>query len=96
MSAEGWASLLTGGVGAVTTLTVFLILIITGKLHTDGEFDREVKRGDQLTEALATMTRAKDAADERAGAAISASALIAEAFTKAAEHRAHRSRSDGP
>lgn len=87
MSAEGWVSLLTGGVGAVTVLVVVLTLLISGNLHTDGEFKREVARGDRLEKALDDMTKAKEVSDERAGAAVHASALVAEAFTKAAERR---------
>lgn len=94
VSAEGYVSLLTGGVGAVTTLVVFLTLIITGKLHTDGEFDREVARGARLEQALADMTRAKEVSDERADTAVRASSLIVEAFTSAAKRRRARASGD--
>jgi hypothetical protein len=90
VSAEGWVSLLTGGVGAITVLVVVLTLIISGNLHTDGEFEREVKRADRLEKALEDMTRAKEVSDERADTAVRASSLIAEAFTKAAQARAGR------
>lgn len=80
-------TLLTGGVGAITVLVFFLALILNGKLHTDGEFDREVARGDRLEKALADMTKAKEVSDERADAAVRASSLIAEAFSSARDRR---------
>ncbi len=95
VSAETLVSFLTGGVGAITTLTVFLMLILSGKLHTDGEFDREVMRGDKLETALADMTRAKEVSDGRADTAVHASSLIVEAFTAAARRRRDRSSGGG-
>jgi acyl-ACP thioesterase len=95
VSAETWVSLITGGVGAVTVLAVWLTTILAGKEHTDGEFKREVARGDRLEKALEDMTKAKGVSDERADTAVRATALVAEAFTKAAAQRKERARRGG-
>lgn len=90
MSAEGWVSLLTGGVGAVTVLATWLMCLLTGKLHTDDEFGREVarrelaeKRAETLERALGESRQALAEASGRADAAVRASELIADALADA-------------
>jgi hypothetical protein len=88
VTAEGYVSLITGGVGAVTVLAIFLSLILAGKLHTEGEFNREVRAHDKTRKALEDMTKSFEAASQRVDAAVRVSELVTEAFTKAAaSHR---------
>ncbi len=95
MSAEGWVSLITGGAGAVTVLVTWLLCLLSGKIHTDSEFDREVQRGDLLQRALNEKDEALKAANERATAAVRASELIADAFTEVKQRQLPRGRSHG-
>jgi len=81
VSVESLVSLISGGSGALTVVVIWLTLILSGKMHTDTEFDREVARGDKLEEALKEKDRALEAAIARADTAVHASSLIAEALT---------------
>jgi len=74
-------SLVTGGAGAVTVLVIFLTLILSDKLHTDGEFQRLVEADVRKDETIEELTKALEAASERGDAAVRASELIASAFT---------------
>lgn len=93
MDAGSLTSLITGGIGALGVLGIFLALILSDKLHTDGEFRRMAAANARKDETIAELTRAVDAAAERAGAAVRASELIADAF--AAPTRRSRGRTPG-
>lgn len=87
MSAESLLSLLTGGVGAVAVLGIFLGLIVSGKLHTDAEmvradenFEREAAAYEAEKRAHAETRRALAEASARGDAAVRASELIAGAL----------------
>ena len=45
---ESWLPYITGSGGALVTLAIGLYLIITGKLHTDGEFQAKVTENAEL------------------------------------------------
>ena len=81
MDAGSVVSLISGGAGAIAILTLFLTLILSDKLHTDGEFRRMEQALQLEKEARAEATRALTAASERADAAVRASQLIADAFS---------------
>jgi hypothetical protein len=87
MSIESIAGLIGGGTGSVAVLVIFLVLMLSDKLHTDGEFEREVKRGDLERDAHAETRKALTAANERADAAVRAASLIADAMTGRSESR---------
>ena len=90
MSIESLTALISGGVGAVTVLGIWLTLMITGKLHSDDEFQREAKALDKEKEAHEETRKALAEAAARADAAVRASELIASAFSSAAEQRKRR------
>ncbi len=81
MDAGSLLSLITGGAGAVTILVVFLGLILSDKLHTDGEFQRLKEAAGKKDETIAELSKALDAASARGDAAVRASELIASAFS---------------
>lgn len=87
MSPEQIVGLITGSTGVVGCLVIFITLIMTGKLHTDGEFTRVEEALRLEKEAHADTTAALVAASERADAAVRASELIAEAFSSASQRR---------
>jgi hypothetical protein len=87
MSLDAITSLITGSIGGAAVLGIWLLLLLTGKMHTDAEFQREVQRGDRYEEALAESRKAVTAADERADASVRAAELIAEALTPANPRR---------
>jgi hypothetical protein len=81
MSADSFVSFLTGGVGAVAVMAVFMTLILAGRLHTDGEFNRLEAALNREKEAHDETRRALTDASARADAAVRASELIARALT---------------
>ncbi len=81
MDTSSLLSLITGGAGAVTILVVFLSLILSDKLHTDGEFQRLTQAAERKDQTIAELTKALDAASARGDAAVRASELIAGAFS---------------
>jgi hypothetical protein len=83
VSVESLTSLLTGGVSAMAVMAIFLTLILTGKLHTDGEFDREATALDREKAAHEETRKALAEASARADAAVRASEMIAGAFAAA-------------
>lgn len=87
MSAEQVISLITGGVGSLGVVGIFLFLIISDKLHTDGEFQRLQNLLDKAENAHAETRRALAAAIERGDAAVRASEVIANAFASAGQGR---------
>ena len=87
MSIESLTSLLTGGLGAVAVMAIFLTLILNGKLHTEAEFTRLETALNQEKTAHDETRRALGIASERADAAVQASKLVARAFTDAQQHR---------
>ena len=88
MSVESLASLIGGGTGALAVMAIFLTLILSGKLHTDGEFDRLNQALKDEKEAHKETIRALTAANDRAGAAVQAASLIGESL--AGRQRARR------
>lgn len=80
-------SLVTGGAGALVVLALVSFAFYAAKLHSDAEFQREVRRGDLLQAAVAEKDKALEAANARADAAVRASELIADAFTEARVRR---------
>lgn len=87
MTAEQIVSLVTGGATAATVLGLWIALFITGKIHTDSEFQGEVKRGELKDQTIRELRAAIEAANERAVAAVKASELIAGALTSAGQRR---------
>lgn len=87
MSVESLAGLLEGGVGAIAVMGIVLSLMLTGKLHTDAEFDRLEAALDREKSAHDETRRALTIASERADAAVQASQLVASAFTEAQTRR---------
>jgi hypothetical protein len=87
VSVEQLIGIITGSTGVVGVLAIFITLILSGKLHTEGEFDRVAKALELEKEAHAETTRALAAASERADAAVRASELIAEAFSASSTRR---------
>lgn len=83
MSVDNLTTLLTGGVSAMTVMVVFLTLILTGKIHTGAEFQREADALDREKQAHAETRRALAEAAARGDAAVRASELIAAAVGKA-------------
>lgn len=83
MSPEQLIGLITGSTGVVGVLTIFITLIMVGKLHTDGEFERVLNALEKEREAHKETERALEAASERADAAVRASEVIADAFVSA-------------
>lgn len=81
----------TGSAGALVVLAFVAWGFYTGKLHSDREFGREVKRADTLEQALKEGAQALADATKRADAAVRASELIADAFSEARSRRATRS-----
>ena len=91
MNIESLTSLITGGLGAVAVMAIFLTLILAGKLHTEPEFQRLETALDQEQAAHDETRRALTAASERADAAVQASELVVRAFTDAQQtHRTAR------
>lgn len=84
-------ALIQGGAGALVIMALVAYSFFIGKLHSDSEFKREVRRGDTLEAALAEKDKALVEAATRADAAVRASELVAGAFTEA---RRRRSRGD--
>jgi hypothetical protein len=80
-------ALIQGSTGALVVLALVAYFFSIGKLHSDREFQREVKRGDTLEAAVAEKDKALEAAAARADAAVRASELIADAFTEARRRR---------
>lgn len=87
-------NLITGGIGALGVMTIVFALLLTGKLHTNGEMDREIARGDRealradLAERRAEeLQAALIAANERTEIAVKTSQLVTDAFTRAAIRR---------
>jgi hypothetical protein len=86
VAAESLTSLLTGGVGAVAVMAIFLTLILAGRLHTDAEFGRAVTALDKEKQAHDETRKALGAAVERADAAVRATEMIVNAFAQARDH----------
>lgn len=61
-------------------LGIWLTLMVSGKLHSDDEFQRESAALEREKIAHDETRRALAAASERADAAVRASSLIADAF----------------
>lgn len=80
-------ALIQGGAGALVVLALVAYSFYAGKLHSDREFQREVKRGDTLEAASTEKDKAIQEAAARADAAVRASELIADAFTEARRRR---------
>lgn len=94
MSLDTITSLITGSIGAIAVLGVFLTLILAGKLATPGEMrradetiDRLTKALDRSEEALGETRRALAEASARADAAVRSSEVIASAFRSAGTGR---------
>lgn len=87
MSIESLFSLITGGAGALAVMTIIFALILSDKLHTDGEFRRIVQANEKKDLTIAELTKALDAAATRADAAVKASEMIADAFSSAGSRR---------
>jgi hypothetical protein len=87
VSVESLTSLLTGGVSAMAVMAIFLTLILAGKLHTDGEFQREAQALDREKSAHEETRRALTEASARAETAVRASELIADAFSRSSKPR---------
>jgi hypothetical protein len=87
VSVESLTSLLTGGISAMTVMGIFLTLILAGKLHPSGEFDRQSAALDQERQAHGETRKALAEAALRADAAVRASELIAGAMTAASGRR---------
>jgi hypothetical protein len=83
VNVDSLTSLLTGGISAMAVMAIFLTLILTGKLHTDGEFDRVSGALEQEKQAHTETRKALAEAAQRADAAVRASELIANAMTGA-------------
>lgn len=81
MSIESLTGLITGGIGAVAVMAIFLALILSGRLHTDDEFQREVKAREKEQEAHSETRKALVEASGRADAAVRAAEMVAEAFS---------------
>lgn len=84
VSAESIVGLISGGSGALGVMVIWMILILSGKLHTDGEFSREAAALDREKTAHEETRRALSAANARADAAVQASTIIANAITPSA------------
>lgn len=87
MTIDSITSLVTGSIGAIGVLGIFLTLILTGKLHTAGEMkradqtiERQARALDKGEEALAETRRALTEASGRADAAVRATEVVARAF----------------
>ena len=87
MNIDSIASLITGSIGAIGVLSIFLTLILAGKLHTPGEMRRADETINRLTsaldkneEALAETRRALAEASARADTSVRSSEVIASAF----------------
>lgn len=83
MSVESLTSLLTGGISAIAVMAIFLTLILTGRLHTESEFERAIGALDKEKTAHEETRRALTEAGARADAAVRASEMIAAAFAAA-------------
>jgi hypothetical protein len=83
VSVESLTSLLTGGISAMAVMAIFLTLILSGKLHTSGEFDRTEGALTAEKQAHAETRKALTEAAARGDAAVRASELIADAFSSA-------------
>jgi hypothetical protein len=90
VSVDSLTSLLTGGVSAMAVMAIFLTLILAGRLHTDSEFQREVNALDREKTAHEETRRALAEAATRAEAAVRASELIADAFSRSATRKPGR------
>lgn len=88
-------NLITGTAGALVVLALVAWAFYSGHLHSDREFQREVKRGDTLEAAAAEKDKAITEAAARADAAVRASELIAGAFTEARRRRGGRADTHG-
>jgi Tfp pilus assembly protein PilN len=82
LSVESLTSILTGGVSAMAVMGIFLTLILTGKLHTDGEFQREAAALDREKQGHDQTRQALAEAAARADTAVRAAQMIADAFTR--------------
>jgi hypothetical protein len=92
LSIDQLVGLIGGGTGAVGVLSLWLTMILTGKLHTDGEFDRVLDALNIEKAAHAETRKALDASNARADAAVRASELIADALSgKHGDERIYRS-----
>ncbi len=87
MSVESAVSLITGAGGAMGVMVIFLVLILSGKLHTDTDYQRVEKALEYEQQARAETAKALAAAAERANSAIRASELIADAFASSPRRR---------
>jgi hypothetical protein len=83
VSVESLTSLLTGGISAMAVMAIFLTLILSGRLHTAGEFDRTDAALEREKQAHDETRKALTEAAGRADAAVRASELIADAFSSA-------------
>lgn len=97
MSADQIIGLVTGVGGALGFAAVFLILFVTGNIHSDAEFKREVaradlerERADRLESAVAERSRALAEANARAEAAVRATEMMANALEPPARRRYQR------
>jgi len=83
-------------------MTIFVVLILAGKLHTDGEFrtmmdrsdaefNREVAALDREKAAHDETRRALEAASARSDAAVHAAELVANTLSTAGQRRGHAS-----
>lgn len=65
----------------MAVMAIFLTLILTGKLHTDKEFDREASALDREKTAHEETRRALSEASARADAAVRATEIVAGALS---------------
>lgn len=88
MSVESLTGLISGGIGAVAVLGIWLALMVSGKLHSDDEFQREIKRGDLAEAARLEMQRAYQEANARAETAVHALEILSEAIHRPRDDKA--------
>jgi hypothetical protein len=88
VSADSLVSLITGGLGALGVMGIWLALMVGGRIHTDSEFQREAQALEREKAAHDETRRALAAAAERADTSVRAASLIADALT-GAHHREH-------
>lgn len=83
MSVESLTSLLTGGISAMAVMAIFLTLMLTGKLHTEGEFGRLASALDREKLAHDETRRALAEASARGDTATHLTELVVDALSRA-------------
>ena len=78
--------LITGSGGALIVLAIGIWLIVTGNLHTDGEFQRVLEERDHLRDALETERTTNNELARSGGVAAKALDALVEVATGRHEH----------